>query len=209
MAEIKVPTTTTKRVGMAAALATAAVTLAACGSSSSGGPAVTSGGQPTSSTSTGSSGSADTAGTSFSLANVGGLGNVVVDGRGRTVYILTKPGAKNLPCTDGSGCTTYWPDLSLPDGTSSAAAGHGLDASLLGHKRANGEIYPTYNGWLLYEYSGDTAAGQGHGEGVHTFGGTWYALNAAGKPVTSMTGSTSGSSGGAPTSSPTSGGYGY
>jgi predicted lipoprotein with Yx(FWY)xxD motif len=145
----------------------------------------------------------------FSIASVSGLGNVVVDGRGRTVYVLTKAGKKNLPCTDASGCTMYWPDLSLPDGTKSATAGQGVNASLLGTKKANGETYPTYHGWLLYEYSGDTAAGQGRGEGVKDFGGVWYAVNAKGNLVKTTASSSTGTSGGVPSSSPTSGGYGY
>ena len=193
--------TTTRWMAVGAGLGVAAVALAACGSSSSGGTPVSSGGQPTSSTSSG--GSADPA-TKLSIANVSGLGNVVVDGRGRTVYVLTKPGMKNVPCTDGSGCTNLWPDLSLPDGVSKAKAGTGVSASLLGSKHANGEIYPTYNGWLVYEYAGDSGPGQGRGEGISSFGGTWYALDAAGnvvKPGASSSGS-SGSSGG-------SGGYGY
>ena len=70
-------------------------------------------------------------------------------------------------------------------------------------KLADGETYPTYNGWLMYEYTGDSGPAQGHGEGIQSFGGTWYALSPSGNPVTSSggaTGSTTGSS---------SGGYGY
>ena len=130
--------------------------------------------------------------TSFSVANVSGVGDVVVDGKGRTVYILTSAAKKNVPCTDASGCTDAWPDLSLPDGTSAATAGSGLDASLLGTQDANGETYPTYNGYLLYEYSGDSAAGQANGQGLKSFGGTWYVLDSSGQPVTS---SSSGGSG--------------
>lgn len=190
---------TTRRMAVGAGLGLAAVILTGCGSGSSGGPSVTSGGQPPT---TPAAGGSSSPAAKFSLANVSGLGNVVVDGRGRTVYILTKAGKKNLPCTDASGCTTYWPDLSLPTGLKRPTAGSGLDASLLGSKRANGEIYARYNGWLLYEYAGDSAAGQGHGEGIKTFGGVWYALTAQGTPVTS--GATAGSS-----SSSSSGGYGY
>ena len=86
---------------------------------------------------------------------------MVVDGKGRTVYILTSAAKKNVPCTDASGCTGTWPDLPFPDGTSAATAGSGLDASLLGTmKLADGETYPTYNGYLMYEYSGDSAPGR-------------------------------------------------
>src|SRR5262249_14596218 len=93
-------------------------------------------------------------------------------------------GTKNVPCTDASGCTGLWPDLPLPDGTSAATAGNGVDASLLGTKKlSDGETYPTYNGYLIYEYAGDSAAGQANGQGLKSFGGTWYVLNASGQPV--------------------------
>jgi hypothetical protein len=39
------------------------------------------------------------------MANVSGVGNVVVDGKGRTVYILTSGGQMNVPCTSANGCT--------------------------------------------------------------------------------------------------------
>ena len=96
-----------------------------------------------------------------------------------------KPAAKkNVPCTDASGCTAVWPDLPLPAGTSSAKAEMGANASLLGTmKLSDGETYPTYNGYLLYEYTGDSGSGQANGEGLQSFGGTWYVLNAAGRPV--------------------------
>lgn len=108
----------------------------------------------------------------------------MVDGRGRTVYVLTADGHTNVFCTDASGCTNVWPDLPLPAGISAARAGRGIQASLLGTMRlSDGETYPTYDGWLMYEYVGDSAPGQGTGQGINSFGGTWYALSASGTPV--------------------------
>lgn len=138
--------------------------------------------------------SSSSPGAHFETANVSGLGSVLVDGRGRTVYILTADGHHNVSCTDGSGCTALWPDIPLPDGTAKATASNGADAALLGTVHSSdGDTYATYHGWRVYEYAGDSAAGQGHGQGIQSFGGTWYALTAAGTPVTSMSGS--GSSG--------------
>lgn len=175
------------KLRLAAAIPLAALGLAACGSGSSGGS--------TGVTSSDSGGS-KSPGTSFSTANVSGLGQTLVDGSGKTVYILTKSGQKNVPCTDGSGCTAIWPDLSLPDGTSTPNAGTGVKSSLLGTMPANGETYPTYNGYLLYEYAADSGPGKANGEGIQSFGGTWYALNPAGQPITSASGSSGSSSGG-------------
>ncbi len=164
------------RLSTISVIAVVAVALAGCGGGSSSPKTTT----------TSSSGGSKEPGTSFSVANVSGVGNVVVDGKGRTVYILTSDAKKNVPCTDASGCTGVWPDLPLPDGTSAATAGSGLDASLLGTmKLSDGETYPTYNGYLVYEYTGDTGAGQANGQGIQSFGGTWYVLDASGQPVTS------------------------
>ena len=166
----------------------AAAILAGCGGGSS---------QPT--TATSPSGSSTNPATKFGIANVSGVGSVLVDGKGRTVYILTSGGKTNVPCTDASGCTKLWPDLPFPDGVSAAKAGSGVDASLLGTKKLkDGETYPTYNGWLVYEYAGDTGPGQAGGQGIKSFGGTWYVLNSSGTPVTSSSGSSGSGGGGYP-----------
>jgi predicted lipoprotein with Yx(FWY)xxD motif len=159
----------------------ASVGIAACGGGSSStkaaSPTTTAGSPAT------TGGASSSPGTMFSAANVPGLGSVVVDGKGRTVYLLTGS-QKNLPCDDASGCTKVWPDLALPDGTSAATAGPGLQQSLLGTmKLSSGETYPTYGGYLMYEFTGDSGPGQGAGQGIKSFGGTWYALTPAGTPV--------------------------
>jgi predicted lipoprotein with Yx(FWY)xxD motif len=137
------------------------------------------------------------AGSAFSTASVSSVGTVLVDGQGRTVYILTNSGQKNVPCTDASGCTKVWPDLPLPSGKSGAKAGRGLKASLLGTmKLSDGQTYPTYNGYLMYEYTGDSGPGQANGEGIKSFGGTWYALSPSGQPVKTKSGGSGGSGGG-------------
>jgi predicted lipoprotein with Yx(FWY)xxD motif len=131
--------------------------------------------------------------TSFSTAKVSGVGTVVVDRKGRSVYILTSGDHTNVSCTAASGCTKVWPDLPLPDGVSAAKAGHGVQASLLGTKKlTDGKTYPTYNGWLMYEYTGDSGRGQANGQGIKSYGGTWHVLDASGNPVTSSTSTTYG-----------------
>ncbi|HLX89389.1 MAG TPA: hypothetical protein VKR22_13155 [Acidimicrobiales bacterium] len=178
-------------------VAAVALALAACSSSN---PSAGSSSSNGASNSSSNSSSTKKPSESFSTSNVGGLGSIVVDGQGHAVYILTAGGHTNAPCTDASGCTKVWPDLPLPDGVSAATAGSGLQSSLLGTmKLSDGETYPTYNGWLMYEYTGDTGGGQANGQGIKSFGGTWYVLSASGNPVTS---SSSGSGGGS------SGGYG-
>jgi predicted lipoprotein with Yx(FWY)xxD motif len=165
--------------------------IAACSSSSKSSQAVSSNGPA--STAAPSTAAPSTAGaaagpaspaTNFSTANVTGVGTVVVDGSGRTVYVLTADGKTNLPCEDASGCTKFWPDLPFPDGVNAAQAGSGVQASMLASKKlSDGETYPTYNGWLMYEFKNDSGPGQAHGEGIKSFGGTWYTLDASGNLV--------------------------
>ena len=51
--------------------------------------------------------------------------------------------------------------------------------------RPGHETYPTYHGWLMYEYSGDSSPGDANGQGIKSFGGTWWVLDASGNPVKS------------------------
>src|SRR5437016_5726489 len=154
-----------RRFSTISVIAFLAATVAACGGGSSSAPPPTT---------TDSTGGFVNPSTSFSVANVSGVGNVVVDGSGRTVYVLTAGGKKNLPCNGANGCTNVWPDLGLAGGKSGAKAGTGLDGSLLGTMTLDGEKYPTYNGYLMYEYTGDSETGQANGQGLKSFGGTWY-----------------------------------
>jgi predicted lipoprotein with Yx(FWY)xxD motif len=141
--------------------------------------------------------------------SVSGLGTVLVNQKGQTLYMLTSEKGDKITCTASSGCLHAWPETDLPSGATAAKAGSGVQSSLLGTvKGATGQMEVTYNGWPLYTFIGDSAAGQAKGQALTNFGGTWYVLNTAGNPVTAKaTASDSGSS-----SSPSSGsggGYGY
>ena len=177
----------------------AVAAVAACGSTSSSTSASSGKSQPASTSSPSSSASAVT----ISAKNVPGVGTILVNGKGQTLYILTSEKGGKITCTDDNGCTKVWPDTELPKGVTSATAGSGIQASLLGTvKNSAGELYATYHGWPLYTYSGDNGPGQAHGEGITSFGGTWYVLSTPGNPVTSSH-SQSGNSGSG------SGGSGY
>ena len=182
----------------------AAITVAACGSSATTGSG--SGSSP-------GAGSAASAGTSssavfLSTKSVPGVGTVLVDGQGRTLYLLTSEKGGKVTCTPSNGCTKFWPEITLPTGTTAATAGTGVQSSLLGTvKDASGNLEVTYNGWPVYTFAGDSGPGAAHGQGQVSFGGTWYVLNASGDPVT-------GHGGAQPASSPSSsssgsGAYGY
>ena len=170
-------------------VAGAAATVAACGSPSSTGTAAGGSSAGASASSTSSAppgGSSSPATVTISARNVPGVGTVLVNGQGRTLYMLTSEKGGKITCTDENGCTKVWPDTELSKGVTAAKAGSGIQASLLGTvKDEDGSLYVTYNHWPLYTFSGDSGPGQAKGEGITNFGGNWYVLNVAGAPVTS------------------------
>ena len=170
-------------------VAGASLVLAACGSSSSKATTSPSTGAPAAS-------GASNAAVTLSTANVPGVGTVLVNGDGRTVYELSTEHGGNVTCTTTGSCTTYWPPALLPAGTTAGVAGAGAQASLLGTaKDPAGGTRLTYGGWPLYTFSGDSGPGSAKGQSVASFGGTWYALTPAGTPAVSASSSTtSGSS---------------
>ena len=98
-----------------------------------------------------------------------------------------------VSCT--GSCQSVWPPEVAP-ATGTAKAGSGLKASLIGSdpNPAGGKIV-TYNGWPLYTYVTDTAAGQASGQGLQLNGGFWYTISPTGQPVTSAKSSSSSSGG--------------
>ena len=123
-----------------------------------------------------------------SLAKTG-IGTVLVDQRGRTLYLFEKD--RNGISACNTSCLRYWPPL-----TSRAIprAGKGVQQSLLRLGRThNGVRQVTYAGHPLYAFVGDRRPGQTAGEGLDEFGGGWYVLSANGQKIEHTT----------------SGGYGY
>ncbi|HLX19862.1 MAG TPA: hypothetical protein VKR23_06895 [Gaiellaceae bacterium] len=108
-----------------------------------------------------------------------GLGTVLVDARGRTLYLFEKD--RNGVSMCNTACAAYWPPL-----VSHAAprAGTGVKQSLLTLGRAhNGVRQVLYAGHPLYTFVGDKAGGQTAGEGLNDFGAEWYAVAAGGQKV--------------------------
>ena len=109
------------------------------------------------------------------------FGSILVDNRGRTLYLFEKDKRGKSSC-DGA-CATYWPPL-LTRGT--PAAERGVKQSLLGvTRRASGVRQVTYAGHPLYHYEGDTMPGQTTGQGSDSFGSPWWVVSPAGKAVSS------------------------
>ena len=108
-----------------------------------------------------------------------GLGRIVVDSRGRTLYLFEKDARGSSACSGVRA--VYWPPL-LTKGTPTAIKG--ARRSLLGSiRRADGSRQVTYAGHPLYVFSGDPKRGQTNGEGLTDFGASWYALMPSGKKI--------------------------
>lgn len=109
----------------------------------------------------------------------GKLGTFLVAGNRRTLYLFEKD--KTTKSTCYGQCAQFWPPL-LTSGRAKASAR--ARGSLLGTtRRRDGKLQVTYKGHPLYYYAQDTKPGQTSGEGLHFFGGGWYALAPNGKKI--------------------------
>jgi predicted lipoprotein with Yx(FWY)xxD motif len=113
-----------------------------------------------------------------SVADVGTFGQALVDGQGRSLYLFTNDTQDSGASSCTGNCLVNWPPL-LTDGD--PVAGEGVDASMLGTiTLADGTTQVTYNGWPLYYYKDDAAAGDANGQGV---GDVWYLVSPSGEMI--------------------------
>ena len=120
------------------------------------------------------------------------LSTILVDPRGRTLYLFEKDRKGKSACT--TACLSYWPAFTS---RTVPRAGTGVRQSLLGlAKPQHGLRQVTYAGHPLYSFVGDKRAGQTNGEGLSNFGADWYALSAGGRKVEQKQSNSSGSNGG-------------
>ena len=108
-----------------------------------------------------------------------GLGKILVDPRGRSLYMLSSDSAKKSACF--GACAQAWPPLRA---SRKPRVGKGLKASKIGTiRRSDGKRQVTYNHHPLYRFVNDTKAGETNGEGISAFGGLWTVLSPVGRPV--------------------------
>lgn len=102
------------------------------------------------------------------------LGDILVDSSGNTLYLFVPDAQGPSACYDG--CAEAWPPL-----VGGLTAGDGVDAALVGSvARDDGSEQATYNGWPLYYFANDAAAGDTNGQGINE---VWYVLDAAGDAI--------------------------
>jgi predicted lipoprotein with Yx(FWY)xxD motif len=132
------------------------------------------------------------------------LGRVLVDAKGRTLYLFEKDRNARSACS--GACAKNWPPLTVGG---KPKAGSGLHAAKLGTtRRGDGRTQVTYGGHPLYTFVVDAGRpGSVKGEGVDAFGAEWYAVGANGRKVEKEKATATTTTSTAPSSSPAP--YGY
>jgi predicted lipoprotein with Yx(FWY)xxD motif len=142
--------------------------LAACGSSgsnsygSSSGAGSTGGSTPTTAPTT----SAPVIKTATATVK-GASQTILTNAQGMTLYYFTPDTTTSSACT--GGCATMWPPMQF-QGSGTPIGATSLPGKLSAVSDGNG-TQVEYNGHPLYTFSGDTAPGQTHGEGIL---GKWF-----------------------------------
>ena len=108
-----------------------------------------------------------------SLGSVAGLGQVLVDSEGHTLYAFSADGPAASSCE--AACEKAWPPLLVEQGEPYPSNGTSA-ARLSTLERADGARQVTYAGRPLYTFGGDKSPGEANGAGSTAFGGTWTPL---------------------------------
>ena len=108
----------------------------------------------------------------------GSLGQMVVDGDGMTVYVFDNdvPDSGSSSCT--GACTGQWPAVTVDDETPVVEGVNGTVGTI---PTPDGRNQVTLNGWPLYTFTGDSAAGDTAGQGVND---VWWIVDPEGMKVT-------------------------
>lgn len=165
------------RVSKSAAIAALLMTFVVSGCSSSGD---SSGGETGTGDAYGQSSESSTpsageeSGSALTVAD-SDLGEIVVAPDGKTLYMFDNDtqGSGASSCT--GDCLTKWPPFTV-DGEAPAVDGVTGEVGTI--ETASGDTQVTLNGWPLYYFAGDAAAGDVNGQGV---GGIWWVLSPAGE----------------------------
>ena len=156
----------------ALAAAAAAGVLAGC---ASGGGSTSAAGNGAGSTQPGG------AGTMISSRQVSGVGTVLTDQSGKTLYTPEQEANGTIKCT--GSCLSFWFPVTVANG-GTPHAGSGLTGKLASIQRPDGTSQVTYNGDPLYTFKLDSGPGQAHGNDfTDSFGGqsfVWHAATASG-----------------------------
>jgi predicted lipoprotein with Yx(FWY)xxD motif len=111
-----------------------------------------------------------------------GLGSVVVNAQGRTLYVFAPDKAKKVTCV--GGCAAVWPPLALSSGQKPVVSGQAKSSLVGSDPNPAGGRTVTYAGWPLYSYVADTSPGAARGQAINLNGGLWDVIAPSGKVIT-------------------------
>ncbi len=117
--------------------------------------------------------------TPVSLGSAAGVGKVLVDAEGMTLYYFQKDqkGSGKSKCE--GPCAEAWPPLTT---TAEPEAMSGVSSAKLGTiERSDGTTQVTYAGWPLYTFVEDKKPGEDNGTDSKAFGASWYPLHGNGQ----------------------------
>ncbi len=185
--------------------AVAAAALAGCGSTagngtSSGVSSPTTAASSSSSSGSGSSGSSSAADLTAAKSS---LGQIIVDGKGMTVYAFDKDVADSGKSNCTGGCASLWPAVVAKSGTPSVSGVTGKVGTIT---TAAGTKQLTINGLPVYTFSKDDSAGDVYGQG---FMKLWWVLDPAGAKVSTTPAPSAPASSAPSSSAPANNGSGY
>lgn len=105
------------------------------------------------------------------------LGEIVVDAQGRTVYVFDKDtaGADSSACS--GECLDNWPPVTTD---TADPAVDGVTGEVGTIEWDDGTLQVTLDGWPLYLFAGDAAAGDTAGQGVQ---GVWWVVGPDGARI--------------------------
>jgi predicted lipoprotein with Yx(FWY)xxD motif len=138
-----------------------ATLLSACGSGSGYGSAASS-----------PSGHAAAGASAVGTGSIPGIGTVLDDGKGFTLYHLSIDTSSKSMCS--GSCAAEWPPLLATNGVPKASPT--LNGTLATIQRSDGGTQVTFDGMPLYTFAGDSGPGQATGQGLTDFGGVWSAV---------------------------------
>ena len=91
---------------------------------------------------------------------------------GKTLYFFKADTKGSGKSTCNADCATNWPPYTLEaDETLKPTADASGTVTMI--TRDDGTKQVAYNGWPLYYFKGDAAAGDANGQNINAFGGIW------------------------------------
>jgi predicted lipoprotein with Yx(FWY)xxD motif len=113
-----------------------------------------------------------------------GVGTVLVNSQGRTLYVYAPDSVKKVTCT--GRCASDWPPLAISAGQKPETGGEVRSSLVSTDPNPAGGQVVTYAGWPLYLDVDDHSPGTAVGQATYDDGGMWYVISPAGKVIRKM-----------------------